>query len=349
MVRSPENGGGSRGRTGRPEAPRDADQLEFELVRFGPRERGLDLRVDVGAETVWATQAEIAEMFGVGAAVVGREIEGLKADRSLGSVRPGGAGTSGAGTSGAGSTSGAGTGGAGTGDLHDLDTILAVGYRVSSAKAANFRRWANQMLRASAVDGYALNEARLRSDPAAANRLAERLRALRADEANIYETVRGFFREAAADHDPDAPAARQFREALQDRFVFAVTGRLPSDVILARADHDAPNMGLTHFSGELPRIDEARLAANYLDRDELYALHVLCEQFLLYVQGQAARGRPMAMRTLVTKLDDLLRIDDFPVLPGHKDLHRDRAVRHAGAEYARFVLRRGPSRGRLGG
>ena len=307
---------------------RDPDQLEFELVRFGPRERALDLRVDLRAETVWATRVQMAEMFGVGAAVVARQLDALAIENGLGTVRPGGPGT---------------------GELHDLDTILCVGYRVSSTKAAAFRRWASQMLRASAVDGFALNEARLRSDPAAADKLAERLRALRADETNIYETMRGFFREAAADHDPDAPLARRFREALEDRFVFAVTGRMPSDVILARADHDAPNMGLTRFSGDLPSVDEARIAANYLDRDELYALHILCEQFLLYVQGQAARGRPMTMRGLAEKLDDLLRFDEFPALPGHKDLHRDRAVRHAGAEYARFVLRGGSTRGRLGG
>ena len=305
-----------------------AEQLELELVRFGPREKALDLRVDLQAETVWATRAQMAEMFGVGAAVVARHLDALAAEVGADDTRPGGPGT---------------------GDLHDLDAILTVGYRVSSTKAAAFRRWASQMLKASAVDGFALNEARLRADPAAADKLAERLRALRADETNIYETVRAFFREAAADHDPDAPAARRFREALQERFVFAVTGRMPSDVILERADHDAPNMGLTRFAGDLPSIDEARIAANYLDRDELYGLHILCEQFLLSVQSQAARGRPMTMRGLADKLDDLLRVDDYPVLPGHKDLHRDRAVRHAGAEYARFVLRTGATRGRLGG
>lgn len=303
------------------------EQLELELVRFGPRERALDLRVDLGADTIWASEAEMGELFGVGVARVSKELAALKAEGGLGAVRPGGPGT---------------------GDLHDLDTILCVGYRVSSAKAATFRRWASQTLRASAVDGYALNEARLRDDSAAAGKLASRLRALRASETNIYDTVRAFFRQAAVDHDDGAPAARQFNTALQDKFVFAVTGRTPSDVILARADHDAPNMGLQRVAGERPSIDEARIAANYLDGDELYALHVLCEQFLLHVEGQAARGRTLTMRDLAGKLDDLLRLDDYPVLPSHKDFHRDRAIRHAGAEYARFVLRGGPER-RLGG
>ena len=198
------------------------DQLELELVRFGPRDRALHLQVDLGADTVWATQAQIAEMLGVGAAAVSKELATLKAEGGLGPVRPGPAGA---------------------GDLYDLDAILCVGYRVSSAKAAAFRRWAGQTLRASAVDGYALNEARLRDDPAAADRLATRLRVIRADETNIYETVRAFFRAAADDHDDEAPAARQFHATLRDKFVFAVTGRTPSDVILARADHAAPRHG----------------------------------------------------------------------------------------------------------
>ena len=145
------------------EAP-PADQLELEFVRFGARDKALDLRVDLGAETVWATQAQMAEMFGVAAATVSKEIAALRTEGGLGAVRPGGAGA---------------------GDLHDLDTILCVGYRLSSTKAAAFRRWASQMLRATAVDGYALNEPRLRDDPAAADRLAARLRAIRAGETNI--------------------------------------------------------------------------------------------------------------------------------------------------------------------
>ena len=311
----------------RRQAPPDVEQLAFEFVRFGPRDRPLDLRVDLGADTIWATQAEMAELFGVAAATVSKELATLGSEGGLGAERPGSAAT---------------------GTLYDLDTILCVGYRVSSAKAAAFRRWATQMLRATAVDGYALNEPRLRDDPAAADRLAARLRAIRAEETNIYETVRAFFRQAATDHDDGAPAARRFNEALQAKFVYAVTGRTPSDVILARADHDAPNMGLQRVAGDQPSVDEARIAANYLDRDELYALHVLCEQFLLHVQGQAARGRTMTMRELSDKLDQLLRLDDFPMLPGHKDVHRERAVRHAGAEYARFILRDDPVRRRLG-
>ena len=132
-----------------------ADQLELEFVRFGPRDKPLDLRVDLGAETVWATQGQMAELFGVSASVVAKQLDALSGEKTLETTRPGGPGT---------------------GDFYDLDTILCIGYRVSSGKAATFRRWAGQILRASAVDGFALNEARMRDDPAAADRLAARLR-----------------------------------------------------------------------------------------------------------------------------------------------------------------------------
>ena len=146
-----------------PGADAASDQLELEFVRFGPRDRALDLRVDLGSDTIWATQAQMAEMFGVGAAAVSKELSTLKAEGGLGAVRPGSAGS---------------------GDLYDLDAILCVGYRVSSGKAATFRRWASQTLRASAVDGYALNEARLRDDPAASDTLAVRQRPNPARENN---------------------------------------------------------------------------------------------------------------------------------------------------------------------
>ena len=87
-------------------------------------------------------------------------------------------------------------------------------------------------------------------------------------------------------------------------------------------------------------MDEARIPQNYLDAHELFRVHVLCEQFLLLLEQNAARGRRMTMASLTDALDALLRADDYPVLPSHKDFHAARAIRHAQAEYARFVVGR---------
>ena len=109
-----------------------------------------------------------------------------------------------------------------------------------------------------------------------------------------------------------------------------------------------PTWASRRFEGAQPSIAEARIARNYLDRDELHIMHMLCEHFLLFIQAKALRGQTMTMQALVRKLDALLGLEDYPVLPGHKSFHGDRAVRHAQAEYARFIMRRGTGTAALG-
>jgi hypothetical protein len=98
-------------------------------------------------------------------------------------------------------------------------------------------------------------------------------------------------------------------------------------------------MGLQSFDGNMPTMDEAKIGKNYLDRDELYTLHILCEQFLLYVESKAIRGKTMTMGELGRKLDELLRVNDYPIFGGWKDFMKDKAIRHAQAEYAMFAVR----------
>jgi hypothetical protein len=126
---------------------------------------------------------------------------------------------------------------------------------------------------------------------------------------------------------------------VQDKFHYAITGSTAARIILDRADHRKPNMGMQAFEGNLPTTDEAKIGKNYLDRDELYTLHLLCEQFLLYVESKAMRGKSMTMAELGRKLDELLRVNDYSVFTGWKDFLKDKAIRHAQAEYARFLVR----------
>ena len=159
------------------------------------------------------------------------------------------------------------------------------------------------------------------------------------DERNIYAAVRECFKEAASDYDKDAAACRSFYARLQDKYHFAVTGMTASQIVLDRADHTKPNMGLQSFAGNLPTMDESKIGKNYLDGDELYRLHILCEQFLLYAESAALRGKRLTMAELDSKFDALLAVADYPVFPGYKDYLRDKAIRHAQAEYALFVMR----------
>jgi hypothetical protein len=306
-----------------------ADEIQYELARFRAGTRVVDLNVDAEGETMWATQAQIAELFDKDANTIGVHIKNIYDSKELGRdattskfevVRSEGGRTV-----------------KRTLEHFNLDVMISVGYRVQSPTATAFRQWATKTLRSYIVDGYAINESRLREDPAAVNKLAAKLREIRAQEKNLYANVRDFFKEASSDYDPKSPLCHSFYAKLQDTFHYAVTRNTASQLILERADHSRPNMGLQNFEGNLPTIDEVKIGKNYLDHDELYIMHILCEQFLLYVESRAVRGQSMTMKDLSGKLHALLALNDYPVFPGYKDYIKDKAVKHAVAEYARFL------------
>ena len=303
-------------------------QIEMELVRFDGENAHVDLNFDWSHETVWATQKQIADLFGVDRSVVTKHIANIFESEELDPAATcanfalvrleGGRSVS------------------RDVDHYNLDVILSVGYRVSSAKATEFRKWATQTLRRYITDGFALNESRLRSDPNALRDLAAQVRALRSEEKTIYEAVRDCFKVASIDYDKDSPKVRTFYATLQDKFLFAITGKTASEIILERADAAKHNMGLTSTKGALPTKQDAAIGKNYLQRDEIYVLHILCEQFLLYAESRAIRGKSMTMGDLALKLDELLKTNDYAVFSGYRDYLKDRAMEHATAEWKRF-------------
>lgn len=221
-------------------------------------------------------------------------------------------------------------------DFYNLDMILSVGYRVSSARATAFRQWATRVLRSYLVEGYALNEAVLLRQQERLEALAAKVRALRADEKNVYQNVRDCFVMMAIDYDPNSDASRNFFATLQNKFLYAATQHVASEIILDRANGEKPNMGLQVISGKTPRYSDAMIAKNYLSSDELYILHIISEQFLLFAQSAAMRGKKLTMRQLSEKFDILLATSEYPVFPGYKEALRVRAMDHAKRELARY-------------
>lgn len=305
-------------------------QIEFELVRFNGENAAIDFNVDWSHETVWATQRQMADLFGKDTDTIGHHIRELfhsgefqreATTAKFAVVRlEGGRQVS------------------REIDHYNLDLILTVGYRVNGDKAADFRKWANGVLREYLVKGYALNDQRLRDDPKALQDLAAQVRALRSEEITIYQAVRDCFKLASTDYDKDAPEVRTFYAKLQDKFLFAITEKTASQLILDRADGTLPNMGVTAPKGKLPTLAEAKVGKNYLAKDELYVLHILCEQFLLYAESKAIRGKSMKMADLAGKLDQLLSTNEYPVFAGYdgRDFLKDRAMEHARRELARL-------------
>jgi hypothetical protein len=221
--------------------------------------------------------------------------------------------------------------------FYSLDTIISVGYRVNSQKATKFRVWANGILKQYIRDGYVINEAMLRESPEKLNELAAKLRELRASEKNIFSSVREVFKIAATDYEPSSKKVRSFYALLQDKFHHAVTSMPAAKLILDRADHSLENMGVVSKSGITPTKLEALVGKNYLTDDEMYRLHLLAEQFLLYAESTALRGQQKTMDELHQKLDDLLAFNEYPVMPDYPDYLRGKVDSYVEQEYEQYI------------
>jgi len=297
-------------------------QGELQLVHYDGQEGQADFALDPSNETVWATQAQIAEAFGIAPNTVTEHLKRIFADGELDEA----------------STTrkfrAVGPNGKEYNYLHyNLEAILSVGYRVSSKRATAFRQWATRTLKDYIVQGFAIDEARLRDDPKALRELAARVRALRSDEKNIYQAVRDVFAFSTLDYDKDSPQVRSFYARLQDKFLHAVTGMTAAEIKLDRADHRKPSMGLLDVKGEYPVRTDIDTGKNYLNEDELYALHILCEQFLLFVESKAIRGQQLTMSQLSSKFDELLRVQGHAIFTDYKDYLVQKAKTHAHREF----------------
>ncbi len=318
----------------------EPNQGEFQLVHYDAQECQADFTLDPSNETVWATQQQIADAFGISTNTVREHLQNIFRERELDEPTT------------ARKFRGVGRNGREYNLLHySLDAILSVGYRVSSKRATAFRQWATQTLKDYIVQGFAINEARLRDDPHALRELAAKVRALRSDEMNVYKAVRDVFALASSDYSKDAPEIGLFFAKLQDKFTYAITGQLSSQILLDRASHLLRDMGLTSMKGSRPSHGDVQVAKNYLFKDELYALHILCEQFLLFIESAALRGKQLRMGELTDKFDDLLRLIGHPVFTEYKDALSNRARQHAVRELElyqnRLVVERNQEKQRM--
>ena len=227
---------------------------------------------------------------------------------------------------------------------YGLDAILSVGYRVSSKRGTAFRKWASGVLKDYLVQGFALNEARLKDDPTTLRQLAAKVRALRADEMNVYLGVREIFKFGASDYDPKSEITRRFYTRLQDKFIYAVTGKPAAQIVYERADAAEPNMGLQTMKGTHPTLADAQIGKNYLKEDELYSLHILCEQFLLFAELRFARGVGLTMQEMDRKFDELLQVQGVPIFKQYESYVKDKALEHAGRELELYNAVRKPSK-----
>ena len=226
---------------------------------------------------------------------------------------------------------------------YSLPMIMAVGFRVRSVRGVQFRRWAAEQLTEYLVKGFVMDDDRLKEpDNDYFEELLARIRDIRASEKLFYKKVLDIYA-TAVDYDPRAEASQQFFQTVQNKMHHAAHGQTAAETKLARADAAKPMMGLTTWPGEkqgrLPTKQDAQIAKNYLEGEEIETLNRITVAFLEFAEAMAKNRKPMHMADWISKLDDFLKLGDHPLLDGAGRVSAKQAQRHVDAEYDRWHAR----------
>lgn len=199
---------------------------------------------------------------------------------------------------------------------YSLDAIIAVGYRVNSKLATQFRIWATNILREFIVKGFVMDDERLKNPDLPFDyfeELTRRIAAIRTSEKRFYRKITDIYA-TSVDYDPTSAESILFFQTVQNKVHYAITGHTAAEIVVNRIDGKKANLGLTNFRGSSPRKDELAIAKNYLTHEELTQLNALVEQYLIFATEQARRRIPMYMRDWINKLHGFLTINNRHIL-----------------------------------
>ena len=220
---------------------------------------------------------------------------------------------------------------------YSLPVILAVGYRVRSPRGTQFRQWATARLSELVVKGFTLDDERLK-DPGGSDyfdELLARIRDIRSSEKVFYKKVLEIYA-TSVDYDPKNETSQRFFQTMQNKMHWAAHGHTAAEVIAARADASKPNMGLTAWSGSIVRKQDVAVAKNYLSAEEIDVLNRVVTAYLEFAELQALNKRAMTMAAWVQKLDDFLRLSDREILTHAGSITAEAAKSQAEAAYVAF-------------
>lgn len=224
--------------------------------------------------------------------------------------------------------------------FYNLDMIISVGYRVKSRIATNFRRWATERLKEYMIKGFTMDDERLKQMGGGGywRELLDRIRDIRSSEKVMYRQVLDLYA-TSVDYDPKATQSIKFFKIVQNKLHYAAHGHTAAEVIYERADADKPFMGLTTFAGDFPTKNEATIAKNYLNEDELKVLNNLVSGYFDFAEIQAMRHHPMYMNDYITHLDNILSSTGEKLLMDAGSVTHKQAEEKANAEYRKFQVR----------
>ena len=223
---------------------------------------------------------------------------------------------------------------------YNLDMIISVGYRVNSHRGVQFRIWATQVLREYLIKGFVMNDDLLKRAGGGNyfDELLSRIRDIRSSEKVFYRKVLEIYA-LSIDYDPRAEATQMFFKTIQNKMHFSAHGHTAAEVIYQRADANKDFMGLTSWTGGLPKRTDAEIAKNYLSPEELDTLNRIVSLYLDFAELQAQSHKPMYMRDWIQKLDDFLKLSGKELLTHAGTISAELAKQKADQEYDKFKER----------
>ncbi len=313
------------------------NEIQFILYQL-PEEEG-KVQVVIKDETIWATQKAMAQLFGVGVPAISKHLKNifeeneLNADVVVSKMEI---------TTQHGAIEGKMQ--RNETAFYSLDAVIAVGYRVSSARATKFRIWATKILNEYIRKGFVLDDNRMKQGEQIFGKdyfreLLERVRSIRASERRIWQQITDIYAECSIDYDRNAPTTRDFYAMIQNRFHYAITGQTAAEIIYTNADHQKANMGLTTWKnapdGRILKSD-VTIAKNYLSANDIKRLERAVSGFFDYIEDLIENENTFNMSQFSESVNAFLSFRKFQILPNKGRISKEQADAKAENEYEIF-------------
>lgn len=298
-----------------------------EIVIFNNEDGEVKVQIDALNETIWLNQKGMAELFGCSTDNIGIHLKNIFAENELDkdSVTEIFSAT-------------AADGKNYRTQFYNLDAIIAVGYRVNSKRATQFRIWATKTLREYLVKGYVLDDKRFTKGQSLTyfKELLDRIRAIRASEKVFYQQIKDIYK-LSADYDHDDKKTVDFFARIQNKLLWAVSGLTAAELIHYRANAELPMMGLTSTETEdLVKSSDIGIGKNYLNKEEIENLKYIVDQYLSFAEAQAYNHVPMMMKDWENSLNVILTMNRKNILETKGKVSMELAQRKAKLEYKKY-------------
>lgn len=228
-------------------------------------------------------------------------------------------------------------------NFYSLDAIIAVGYRINSKQATDFRKWATNTLKEYIKKGFVLNDELLKNGPKFGKdyfkELLERIRSIRTSERRIWQQITDIFAECSIDYDKDSDTTQRFYATVQNKFHYAITGNTAAEIIYQKADHTKENMGLTTWKnspdGRILKSDVI-IAKNYLDEKQIKRLERTVSGYFDYIEDLVERENTFTMEEFAKSINEFLEFRKYDILKDNGKISKKQAEEKAEKEYIEF-------------